>query len=98
MRLRGFITAVALTAFVGAKIAALSPAAARGAAGGFSPVTGAYVRLPPQLRPWPQVTSSDFWRPRHTRRGSSVIRSAAKRTDTGARPARSGADLGRAGH
>ena len=56
MHRHSLVIAIAMTTFVGTLVVALSGAAARGAAGGFSPVTGAYVHLPPQLQPWPQVT------------------------------------------
>jgi hypothetical protein len=53
MRVHSFLTAVALTTFVGAQIVGLSPALAWGA---YSPVAPAYVPpLPPQLEPWQQV-------------------------------------------
>jgi hypothetical protein len=55
MYLQYFVTAVALATFVGTQFVARSPAIARGAAGGFSPGTGAYIPLPPQLEPWQQV-------------------------------------------
>jgi hypothetical protein len=52
MRLHRFVTAVALTAFVGTEVVALSPALAWGGGGGPGNI---YVPLPPELSPWPQV-------------------------------------------
>jgi hypothetical protein len=52
MRLNRFVTALALTSFVGTQVVALSPALAWGGGGGPGNV---YVPLPPELSPWPQV-------------------------------------------
>ena len=53
MRPHSVLAAVALTTFIGTQVVALSPALAWG--GGPGAVAPAYVQLPPQLSPWPQV-------------------------------------------